>query len=116
MILEFLGLSISEELLQWPQILFYLFIPFVLFFLAIKFSLDHFRLFEKGPVAQWGISVIISSLTVLFMSGIGTWIAIASLFAIGTFKLGGYKGVGLGVILALIYWFIVPFLINLLTF
>ena len=116
MVLESIGLALSEELFQWPQILFYFFIPLGLFILAIKFALDHFRIFGRTPIVNWGIAVVISLLTLLFIPGIGTWAAIASLFVIGTFKLGGLKGVILGVILAIIYWLVIPMLIDLLTF
>ena len=116
--IESIGLTFNEELLQWPQILFYLFIPIGLLTYAIKCALDHFRIFERSSIVQWGIGAIISILAVLFMPQdiLGIPVAAASLFGIVIFKFWNWKGMILGIILVAVYWFIVPMLIDLLTF
>jgi len=106
--------GLSPDLFTYPHVLTNLVAPFLFFAYAIHLLLEKLGIFSSESVND-GLALVISLISVVFISSLGPWVTAIAIFTICVLELGGGKGYFVGVLLALLSLAITPYLISFLS-
>lgn len=102
-------LRIPPNWLAWPDVIFWLIIPFILLWYAFTCLLDKIGVFKRATHVNKFIALGFA----FFALPLGSISVVASIFIICWTKIGGWKGVIIGLVAGLILYFIVlPLLLS----